>query len=74
MRVAGIHIQKTATGKIKSVTFDYKKHGEAIAPVLEQLGAIEPDEFEKEWAKGGLTPEEFRQAMHEHIKTLPWQK
>ncbi len=74
MRVAGIQIHKTASGKIKSVTFDYKKHGEAIAPVLEQLGAIEPDEFDKEWAKGGLSPEEFRKALHVHIKSLPWKK
>lgn len=58
MKTAGIKFDKYANGSIKSVTFNYKKHGEAIEPILKNLGAIEEDEFDKEF-KEGLTPDEL---------------
>ncbi len=72
-RIAGVQFNKAPNGKVKSVTFDLKRHGEAIAPVLESLGANTEDEFDKEFKKG-LTVEEARAIAHKHIKSLPWKK
>lgn len=66
MKTAGIKFDKYANGSIKSVTFNYKKHGEAIEPILKSLGAIEEDEFEKEYKKG-YTPEEAKKELHKRI-------
>jgi uncharacterized protein YaiE (UPF0345 family) len=73
-RIAGIQFNKTPSGKVKSVTFDLKKHGEVITPVLESLGAIEEDEFEKKWKQGGYTVQEAKARTIQVIKKLPWKK
>jgi hypothetical protein len=46
-------------------------------PILVEMGAIEEDDFEKEWKeaqKTGYTPEEFRKAMYETISKWEWKK
>ena len=48
MKTAGIKFEKYANGSIKSVIFNYKKHGEAIKPLLQQMGAIEEENSEEE--------------------------
>lgn len=45
MKTAGIKFEKYANGSIKSVIFNYKKHGEAIKPLLQQMGAIEEEKY-----------------------------
>lgn len=44
MKTAGIKFEKYANGNIKSVIFNYKQHGEAIKPLLQEMGAIEEEE------------------------------
>jgi hypothetical protein len=51
-RIAGISTDKDTKGNIRKVTFDFKKHEADIRPILEKLGAIEEDEFEKKWKEG----------------------
>jgi hypothetical protein len=65
-RIAGITTEKDPKGNILKVTFDFKKHEADIRPILEKLGAIEEDEFEKEW-KEGITIEESRKRMYKLI-------
>ncbi|MHB8259798.1 MAG: thioredoxin domain-containing protein [Bacteroidia bacterium] len=72
-RVAGIQIDKATNGTIKKVTFDFKKHGEVLKPILENMGAIEEDDFEKKWREG-ITREELLKRVNKHIDTLPWKK
>lgn len=76
-RIAGIKLNKSLNGKIKTVTFDFKKHGDIINPILEKLGAVEPqeeeDDFEREF-KAGLTGAEIRKFTHDYIDSLPWKK
>ncbi len=72
-RIAGIQINKTANGNIKSVLIDYKKHKDLVQPLLESVGAIEEDEFEKEWREGE-TLEESKQHVINHIKRKNWPK
>jgi hypothetical protein len=76
-RIAGIRTEKDLKGNITSVTFDLKKHAAKIMPILVEMGAIEEDDFEKEWKeaqKTGYTPEEFRKAMYETISKWEWKK
>lgn len=73
-RVAGIQFKDNARGLHTHVIIDLKKHGETLKPFLEKLGAVEEDEFEKKWAKGGYTVEESRKKMHEFISSMPWKK
>lgn len=76
-RIAGITLNKTTSGKLKSVTIDLKKHGELMNPILEELGVIEVDlEKEKFFKKfnSGITGDEVRRRVHEYIETLPWKK
>jgi hypothetical protein len=73
-RIAGVQFKDNVKGVHTHVTIDLKKHGEKLKPFLEEIGAIEEDEFEKEWAKGGYTVEESRQKMHAFIRSLPWKK
>jgi hypothetical protein len=79
-RIAGIQVNKGANGKPKSITIDLKKHGDKFRQQLIELGlgeVIDEDydpEFEKEWAKGGMTPEELRQHLYRTIDSLPWDK
>ncbi len=71
-RVAGVQVTKTNSGKLKSVTFDLKKHGDKINPILQELGIIVEDDFEVKWRKGGLTPEQLKEKLVSYVHTLPW--
>lgn len=64
-RIAGIQIEKDAKGKPAYARINLKKHKEALT-FLEQLGAIDEDEFDKEW-KRGLTIEQCKEKMHNRI-------
>lgn len=68
VRIAGIQFKYNAEGVRTHVTIDLKKHGEKIKPFLQEIGALEEDEFEKEWAKGGYTVEELRTHLHKTIR------
>lgn len=72
-RIAGIQFKDNAKGLHTHVTIDLKKHGEKIKPFLQEIGAVEEDEFEKEWAKGGLTPEELRTHLLKTVRR-EWKK
>jgi len=37
-------------------------------PFLEEIGAVQMDEFDKEWAEGGYTIEEVRSHLHNKIQ------
>jgi hypothetical protein len=71
-RVAGIQFNKTPGGKIKSVTIDLKKHGEVINTLLEKLDAIEEDEFEKKWRKGGITVDRLWESFLFKVRNHKW--
>ena len=70
-RVAGIKKEKDSKGNISRVTFDFKKHKDLVLPLLIQLGALEEDEFEKEWKEGVPVNQAF-DGLIEKIKTLEW--
>lgn len=69
-RIAGLTFEKYSNGSIKKVTFDYKKHSEVLKPLLQNMGAVEDDEFEKEWAKGGYTSEQAKAQTKKMIRLL----
>lgn len=77
-QVAGITFKKSKNGNIESVTFDYSKYSNELNSLFNKIGIeIESDddaEFEKKWAKGGLTPEEFREKALAYVRTLEWKK
>ena len=76
-RVAGITTEKDSKGNISKVTFDLKKHRAEVMPLLIKLGAVEEDDFEKEWKKAketGLTLEEFKTEMLKTIRSWVWKK
>jgi len=54
-RVAGITTEKDVKGNITKVTFDFKKYGTELMPLLLKTGAVEEDSFEKEWAEAQKT-------------------
>ena len=72
-RVAGITTQKDRKGKISKVTFDLKKHGDAIMPILIQLWAVEEDGFEKDW-KTAETVEESLGKLKGEMRSWDWKK
>jgi hypothetical protein len=72
-RIAGITTNKDPKGNIRKVTFDFKKHEADIRPILEKLGAIEEDEFEREW-KEGIPVKQVFDELRAHIDTLKWDK
>lgn len=47
MDVSGIEIEKNANGTLKTVTFDIKKYGNILKPILEDLGVIEDSRLQK---------------------------
>jgi hypothetical protein len=65
-RIAGIQFEKDSKGKRRYVRIDLKKHGNDIAPFLEKMGAIEEDEFERDW-NSGLDINEAKTEMHKRI-------
>lgn len=71
--IAGVTTKKDFRGNITHVTISLKKHKEIILPVLEQLGVIKKSQFDIDF-ESGITVEEFRQAGHDFVKSLPWQK
>jgi len=48
-QVAGIQIEKNANGTLKTVTFDLKKYGKILKPILEDLGLIEDSRLQKKF-------------------------
>ncbi len=72
-RIAGITTDKDPKGNIKKVTFDFKKHESDLRPILEKLGAIEEDEFEKKW-KTGKPVEEVFERLEDKIRSWKWDK
>lgn len=74
-RIAGIQYKDNAKGSHTHIIIDLKKHGEKLEPFLKQIGAVEQDEFDKEWAEGGYTVEEARQHLLKTIRKHPvWKK
>jgi hypothetical protein len=72
-RIPGIKFIKDSKGNPKQVVIDLKKHGKEIKPFLENIGAIEEDDFEKEW-KEAITGDELLERINKHIDTLPWKE
>ncbi|MBC7390024.1 MAG: hypothetical protein H7329_12480 [Opitutaceae bacterium] len=70
-RIAGITTEKDSKGKISKVTFDLKKHRAEIMPLLIKLGAIEEDDFEKEWKKAESVSDSLEKLKSE-IKKWDW--
>lgn len=66
-RVAGIKFEKNEKGVNRFVRIDFKKYGKEIHPFLENIGAVEPDEFEKQWANA-ITPDELKKEVSEMLK------
>lgn len=48
-RITGIQVEKNANGTLKTVTFDMKKNGEILKPILEDLGLIEDSRLQKKF-------------------------
>lgn len=70
-RIAGITTEKDSKGNISKVTFDLKKHRAEIMPLLIKLGAVEEDDFEKEWKKAETISESLKKLKTE-MKTWDW--
>lgn len=70
-RVAGIKFEKDTKGENRFVRIDLKKHGKEINPFLENIGAVETDDFEQLWANA-ITGEELCQKVNEHLLSLDW--
>lgn len=69
-RIAGVQIEKDSKGRPAFARFNLKKHPEAIE-LLAKIGALDEDDFEKEWGNG-LTSEQFKEDMHKRINS--WEK
>jgi len=65
-RIAGIKFEKDTKGENRFVRIDLKKYGKEINPFLENIGAVEPDDFEQLWTNG-ISIEEARKETHEMI-------
>ena len=77
VRIAGIKLHKTPSGRIKSATISMKKHGELLQPLLEKIGAVEQDDFDREWEEGvraGNTVENLRERLLATVRAWPWKK
>ena len=72
-RIAGITTDKDPKGNIKKVTFDFKKHEVTLRPILEKLGAIEEDEFDKDFSEGTPIDEAFAK-LRTTIRSWKWDK
>lgn len=67
-RIAGIKIEKDSKGRPAYARFNLKKHPEALE-LLNKIGAIEEDEFEREWNRR-VSGNEVRKELHQHIDNL----
>ena len=72
-RIAGIKLHKTPSGEIKAATIDMKKHGELLKPLLEKVGAVVEDDFDKRW-KEAVPFEEAKERTLSFVRSLPWKK
>ena len=73
-RVAGVQIEKDSKGRPAYARINLKKHGAALAQFLNQVGAIEKDEFDIAFEKGITGDEliaEMQVYIHEMFKTPP---
>jgi hypothetical protein len=69
-RIAGIQTKKNSKGEITHVTIDVRKHKQAV-PFLTQIGALEEDDFEREWNDpANMTIEEAKAKSLAHIDAL----
>ncbi len=70
-QVEGIQFNRNSSGVIKSVTFDLKKHGDLIKPILDNLGVIEDLEgVEKE----SVSVETAKKEMVSHLQNFQLKK
>ena len=53
------------------MTFDLKKQSAEIMPLLIKLGAVEEDDFEKEWKEAESVSESFEKLISE-MKNWKW--
>jgi hypothetical protein len=52
-----------------------EKNKMAVLTVVQAMAEAEHDaEFERKWAKGGLTPEQLREDLLNHVKSFEWKK
>jgi len=70
--IAGIITQTDRPGRLSKVTIDVKKHSAVRLPVLQQLGVIHQDTFEKEWAES-IPVEQAREDCINFARDL-WKK
>lgn len=69
-RIPGIQIEKDSKGRPAYARFNLKKHPEALE-LLNKIGALEEDEFEREWGKG-ITGDQLRGELYKRIDN--WKK
>ncbi|HEX3006885.1 MAG TPA: hypothetical protein VHO90_04655 [Bacteroidales bacterium] len=67
-RIPGVQIEKDSKGRPAYARFNLKKHPEALE-LLNKIGAIEEDEFEREWNRR-VSGSKVRKELHEHIDNL----
>lgn len=68
-RVAGIQFEKDSRGRMAYVRINLKKYGNEIKPFLSSVGAIDEDQFEKDWANS-ITLDEMQNRLLPRIKKL----
>ena len=68
-KVAGIEIEKDSKGLPAYARINLKKHGEALKPFLNGIGAIEKTPFEIAFEKG-LSGSELKERLHNHFEKL----
>ncbi|MCY7290654.1 MAG: hypothetical protein LH615_00580 [Ferruginibacter sp.] len=72
-RIAGLVAKKNIKGELTHITIDVKKHKDAIAPFLEQMGLSTKTAFQLDRERG-ITIEEARKRTKKYLETLPWKK
>lgn len=65
-KVPGIKFIKDAKKRNRYITIDLKIHGEALRPILEQIGAVEESEFQKHF-KDGYTSAEVKEYVMDAV-------
>lgn len=72
--------QTTPTQNIDTQITNYvsglsAKNKNTVLNIVKSIADAESkEEFEKKWAKGGLTPEQLRQDLLLHVRSLEWKK
>ena len=72
-RIAGLVAKKNIKGELTHITVDVKKHKDAIAPFLEQMGLSTKSTFQLDRERG-INIEEARKRTKKYLETLPWKK